>query len=113
MEEIEVHFEADQLSRELSLRQKNESPSIPQGMGRGYSNNGESEYYEDEGEEVDYRNMMLMNQMQQRPGNQDLQDYYQRGRSKERRRTSNSKQQQQQRKSTEKIYMQRLDKRRY
>lgn len=66
--------------------------------------------YEDDGEEeIDVRGMMLMNQMQQRPNNADLQEYYRRKNSKDkggRRSTSKVG------KSTEKIYMQRLDKKR-
>ena len=52
--------------------------------------------------------MMLMNQMQERPNNEDLQEYYRRKQDKGGRRRSNSKVG----KSTEKIYMQRLDKKR-
>lgn len=52
--------------------------------------------------------MMLLDQMQSRPNNADLQEYYQRKASKDNRRRSNSKVD----KSTEKIYMQRMDKRR-
>jgi hypothetical protein len=51
--------------------------------------------------------MMLLGQMQERPNNGDLQDYYQKKRdSKDKRRKSNSKVD----RSTEKIYMQKLDK---
>ena len=50
--------------------------------------------------------MMLLGQMQQRPNNQDLDQYYKRKRdSKDKRKPSNSRLD----RSTEKIYMQRLD----
>lgn len=50
---------------------------------------------------------MILGQMQERPNNDDLQGYYQRKRdSKEKPRRSNSKID----RSTEKIYLQRLDK---
>lgn len=51
--------------------------------------------------------MMVLGQMQERPRNSDLQEYY-RKQSKEKRRKSNSKLD----RSTEKIYMQKLDKKR-
>jgi hypothetical protein len=56
---------------------------------------------------VDYRQMMVLGQMQERPRNGDLQDYY-RKQSKDKRRKSNSRLD----RSTEKIYMQKLDKKR-
>ena len=81
LEEIEVHFESE-LSRDLSIHDKNKSPEVPRGFSskmRANSNLGaESSIYEDESEDVDYRKMMLLGQMQPRPGNADLQEYYQR-----------------------------------
>lgn len=104
LEEIEVHFEAEQPSRELSLSGKNRSPSRPAAYGRQPSREESSGVEE---EDVDYRQMMVLGQMQERPRNSDLQDYYRKP-SKEKRRKSNSRLD----RSTEKIYMQKLDKKR-
>lgn len=85
LEEVEVHFESE-LSRDLSANDKNRSPDVPRGFSskmRASSNLGaESSIYEDESEDVDYRKMMLLGQMQPRPGNADLQEYYRRNDSK-------------------------------
>ena len=55
------------------------------------SQEGRSDYYNDDSEELDYKGMVMMGQMQQRPNNDDLQEYYRRKNSKERRKKSNSK----------------------
>lgn len=102
-----MHFEADQLSRDLSLTDKNRSPEMPRAYGRQPSRQESSLGGEEEGDDVDYRQMMMLGQMQERPRNGDLQEYY-RKQSKEKRRKSNSKLD----RSTEKIYMQKLDKKR-
>jgi hypothetical protein len=98
------------LSQDLSAKGKNASPEMPRAYTRRETSNaGESSLYGDESEDVDYRQMMILGQMQNRPNNDDLQDYYQRRKdpSKDKKR-SNSKVG----KSTEKIYLQRLDKNR-
>jgi hypothetical protein len=79
---------------------------MPRAYGRQPSRQ-ESSLLEEEESEVDYRQMMMLGQMQERPRNGDLQDYY-RKQSKDKRKRSNSKLD----RSTEKIYMQKLDKKR-
>ena len=93
------------MSRDLSLTDKNRSPERPNAYGRQPSRQ-ESSAVEEE-DDVDYRQMMILGQMQDRPRNTDLQEYYRKS-SKDKRRKSNSRLD----RSTEKIYMQKLDKKR-
>lgn len=69
-----------------------------------------SSIYNEENDEVDLKGAILMGQMQQRPVNDDLQSYYHRRRSsKERPGKSKGRID----KSTEQIYMQKLDRKRW
>lgn len=89
---IEVHFEADQFSQEMSVRGRNEVPEMPRaGFPRKATSQASQSLYNEEPEEVDYKGMMLLDQMQERPNNADLQDYYRKKGSKDNKRRAGSK----------------------